>query len=114
MNFVYLIICSLIIIICFYFIISPFFKPKEKMKFSEINQENSITLDAIDATVNEMEMDMLMKKMSEEDFQQLKQQYQLMAEKIKEKEKKEKAKKEQQLELEIMKELQKIRAKKET
>lgn len=109
MNFVYLIICSIMVLICFYFIISPFFGPKEKIEFSKTNQENSITLDAIYATVNEMEMDLLMKKMAEEDFHRLKQQYQFLASEIMKKEKKEKTK----IEMEIMKELQKIRDGKE-
>ena len=66
MNFVF--DCSIMVLICLLVFISPFFRPKEKIEFFLRKQENSVTLDAIYATVNEMEMDLLMKKMAEEDF----------------------------------------------
>lgn len=118
MEYIYLISSSVIILACFYFIVSPFFTTKEKGRVSRENEEETLTLEAVYGAVNELEMDYLMKKIKEVDYQNLKEQYQLLAAsmmKQSEKQKRTKGKASTEVdkvELEILTELQKIRKQK--
>ncbi|GAM15177.1 hypothetical protein [Mesobacillus selenatarsenatis] len=79
MDYLFLIIGSLVIITCFYFIISPFFSSGE-MPAGEMETEGEkLTLEQVYSAVNELEMDFLMKKITSEDFEKLKEDYQLLA-----------------------------------
>lgn len=101
------------ILICMYIIVAPFFSTKEELRFAK--EEDSLTLEAIYSAVNELEMDYLMKKIGENDYLQLKEQYQLLAAKLMKQEGQliKKKKKEDisldKVELEILEELKKIR-----
>ncbi|MDQ0154105.1 hypothetical protein [Robertmurraya andreesenii] len=117
MDFIFLIASSIMILTCLYFIISPFFTGKEG-KLTEANTgEDTFTLEAIYGAVNELEMDYLMKKISEADYTSLKEQYQLLAAGMM---KQGQTKKKQsntkrgsdKVELEILAELQKLRKQK--
>jgi hypothetical protein len=122
MDYLFLIIGSLVIITCFYFIISPFFSsgemPAERM---EADGEK-LTLEQVYSAVNELEMDFLMKKITREDFEKLKEDYQLLAaEMLKEETQGRKAKhlpeskkkiKDAEAEAEILRELKKLRQQK--
>ncbi|QED49031.1 hypothetical protein [Cytobacillus dafuensis] len=77
MDYVFLIVGSAIVISCIYFIISPFFN-NEKMVLAEGNEEE-MPLEMIYAAVNELEMDYLMKKITKEDFESMKNRYQSLA-----------------------------------
>lgn len=119
MNILFLIASSIIIIACIYFIVSPFFTVKAEGKNSnDISGEDVLPIEAVYGAVNELEMDYLMKKISEEDYLSLKEQYQLLAAGImKQGEKKTKNTSKESshsdtVELEILAELQKLRKQK--
>jgi hypothetical protein len=79
MDYLFLIIGSLVIITCFYFIISPFFSSGEKPAEGMETEGDKLTLEQVYSAVNELEMDFLMKKITREDFEKLKENYQLLA-----------------------------------
>lgn len=117
MDYVFLISGSLVILTCFYFIISPFFTGSEKQGASPEKDEEKLTLDEVYGAVNELEMDYLMKKITAEDFEKLKEQYQLLAvELLKEesgsKKKPDSKKAADEAEAEILRELHKLRKQK--
>lgn len=120
MNILFLIVSSIIIIACFYFIISPFFTVKAEVKDSNgTSEEDVLPIEAVYGAVNELEMDYLMKKISEEDYLGLKEQYQLLAAGIMKQGEKQKKKNTSKgdshsdtVELEILAELQKLRKQK--
>ncbi|WLR55992.1 hypothetical protein LC048_03215 [Mesobacillus subterraneus] len=86
-------------------------------------ESEKLTLEQVYSAVNELEMDFLMKKITREDFEKLKEDYQLLAvEMLKEEAQGRKAKhlqknkkkiKDAEAEAEILKELKKLRQQKE-
>lgn len=123
MDYVFLIIGSLVIITCFYFIISPFFSAGEVPAAGLETESEKLTLEQIYSAVNELEMDFLMKKITREDFEKLKENYQLLgAELLKEeaqgrkqgkvKDRPEDKKTIKDAEAEILRELKKLRQQK--
>ncbi|MBM4762630.1 hypothetical protein [Bacillus sp. B15-48] len=116
MDIVYLLAGSAIILTCFYFIVSPFFTTNESGMSIEEEAEENLTLESVYGAVNELEMDYLMKKMNEQDFLQLKQQYQLLATELLSQEnnlKKDRLNTDaEEAELELLRELQKLRKQK--
>lgn len=118
MDYIYLILSSIIILACLYFIISPFFSTKTKGALMIDNEEETLTLEAVYGAVNELEMDYLMKKIKETDYKNLKEQYQLLAANLmkqSEKQKKITSKVDletDKVELEILTELQNLRKQK--
>lgn len=117
MNVIFLIASSIMILTCLYFMASPFFTTKEE-KRQKHSEEEALTLEAIYRAVNELEMDYLMKKINENDYTSLKEQYQLLAAgmmKQKDTRKKNQATVKgdsDKVELEILAELQKLRKQK--
>lgn len=122
MDYLFLIIGSLVIITCFYFIISPFFSSGE-MPAGEMDTEGEkLTLEQVYSAVNELEMDFLMKKITREDFEKLKEDYQLLAAEMLKKERQghmakhlpesKKKIKDAEAEAEILRELKKLRQQK--
>ncbi|MBT2638395.1 hypothetical protein [Bacillus sp. ISL-39] len=79
MDYVFLIIGTLVIITCFYFIISPFFSAGEVPASGVETESEKLTLEQVYSAVNELEMDFLMKKITREDFEKLKENYHLLA-----------------------------------
>lgn len=79
MDYLYLLIGAAIVISCFYFIIAPFFTSEEKSFAYAGGNESELPLEMIYETVNELEMDYLMKKISKEDFESMKKRYQALA-----------------------------------
>lgn len=79
MDYVFLIAGSIVILTCFYFIISPFFTNNVTQEAVVEQGEDNMTLEQVYGAVNELEMDFLMKKITHEDFEKLKEQYQLLA-----------------------------------
>lgn len=77
-DYVFLIFGSLVTIICFYFIVAPFFK-RDEYHENKIKHEQDMSIESIYAAVNELEMDYLMKKISENDFKKMKERYQIIA-----------------------------------
>ncbi|MGA8942803.1 MAG: hypothetical protein WB502_08840 [Thermoactinomyces sp.] len=121
MDFVWLIVSAMMVLICFYLIVSPFFKAEGTMAHGgerKAEAEEALTLDTIYKAANELEMDFLMKKMAEPDYLQLKEQYQLLANDLIRQERKVTGKtgktdmQNQEIELEILAELQKMRKQK--
>lgn len=117
MDFMFIIASSVMILICFYFIISPFFVKKGAWAGVKKEGGEQVSLDHLYKTVNELEMDYLMKKISEKDFYHLKEQYQALAAKIMKQEKSQKKsvlnrKEDKEVELEILEELKRIKAEK--
>ena len=122
MDYLFLIIGSLVIITCFYFIISPFFSSGEVTAAGMEAEGEKLTLEQVYSAVNELEMDFLMKKITSDDFEKLKENYQLLAaEMIKEESQGRKAKhlpegkkkiKDAEAEAEILRELKKLRQQK--
>lgn len=116
MDYIYMIISSIVVISCFYFIIAPFFSnEKWKTDMSETN-EAELPVDMIYSAVNELEMDFLMKKISKEDFETMKAHYHSLAagylkteQNKKIKEPKVKRVKNDEAEREILNELNKLR-----
>lgn len=78
-DYVYLIVGSMITMICFYFMAAPFFKREVAVSQVSTDQEQEMSIELIYAAVNELEMDFLMKKITQADFLQMKQRYQIMA-----------------------------------
>lgn len=79
MDYIYLLIGSVIVISCFYFIVAPFFSNEEKtVAFAEGN-DAEMPVEMIYEAVNELEMDFLMKKISKEDFETMKKRYHALA-----------------------------------
>lgn len=122
MDYLFLIIGSLVIITCFYFIISPFFSSGEVPAEGMETEGEKLTLEQVYNAVNEVEMDFLMKKITREDFEKLKENYQLLAaEMLKEEAQGRKVKhlpdgkkkiKDAEAEAEILRELKKLRQQK--
>jgi hypothetical protein len=117
MDYVFLIAGSLVILTCFYFIVSPFFTASDEHAAGVVQDEEKLLLDQVYGAVNELEMDFLMKKITAEDFEKLKEQYQLLAaELLKAETKTQKAGGSKKLaddaEAEILKELRKLRKQK--
>lgn len=122
MDYLFLIIGSLVIITCFYFIISPFFSAGEVPAAEKEKEGDKLTLEQVYSAVNELEMDFLMKKITREDFEKLKEDYQLLAaEMLKEEAQGRKANhlpdgkkkiKDAEAEAEILRELKKLRQQK--
>lgn len=122
MDYLFLIIGSLVIITCFYFIISPFFSAGEVPAGEMETEGEKLTLEQVYSAVNELEMDFLMKKITREDFEKLKEDYQLLAaEMLKQEAQGRKAKKlpeskkkikDAEAEAEILRELKKLRQQK--
>lgn len=117
MDYVFLIASAAIIVTCMYFIVSPFFISK-KEDADGVREENEMpALETVYATVNELEMDYLMKKIKEEDFKILKEKYQSLAIEFMNQEKKSMTRKSdrnstEKAELEILDELRKLRSQK--
>ncbi len=119
MEYVYLFASSVLIIACLYFVVSPFFSGRFETAAASGADDKPVRLEDIYEAVNELEMEYLMKKISEKDFLQLKEQYQMLAVQLMKQEadtvvrksKKDKAE-EQAVEREILLELQKLRAQK--
>ncbi|WP_070120491.1 hypothetical protein [Bacillus marinisedimentorum] len=113
MDAVYMVSGSLVIITCFYFVIAPFFTQGKTAAAS--NEGESVSLELIYESINEAEMDYLMKKISKEDFEEMKQQYynlasgQLKGNRPANRRQKEAAGGTVPVDEEILKELQKIR-----
>jgi Fe2+ or Zn2+ uptake regulation protein len=112
------IVSLLILAFCLYLVITPLLKPKQKtVQVKDIEEEfDGITLPSVYATLNELEMDYNMKKLSDEDYQRLKSEYEHLAAELiaKEKRKDEKTDKNHQnlvkdIESEIEEELAKLR-----
>jgi hypothetical protein len=125
MDYVFLIIGSLVIITCFYFIISPFFSAGEVPDAGVETESEKLTLEQVYSAVNELEMDFLMKKITREDFEKLKESYQLLAAEMLKEETEglklgkakylaegKKKKKDAEAEAEILRELKKLRQQK--
>lgn len=117
MDYVFLIAGSLVILTCFYFIISPFFAGQDVQLARTENEEEKLTLDQVYGAVNELEMDYLMKKITADDFEKLKDQYQLLAAELMKEESSQKKKPASKkaaddAEAEILRELQKLRKQK--
>ncbi len=79
MDYLYLFIGAAIVISCFYFIVAPFFTSEEIPVAYGEGDDNKLSLEMIYETVNELEMDYLMKKISKEDFESTKKRYQVLA-----------------------------------
>lgn len=112
MDYIFLFLCSIIILTCFYLVAAPFFSKEEVSSDNSIREE--VSLESVYRAVNELEMDFLMKKMEEKDYLQLKEQYQLLTANLMKKGHQHTKKKSglddsDQAELEIMKELQILR-----
>lgn len=79
MDYIFLLLGSMIIITCFYFIISPFFNRGGEHYNHFRENETEMPLEMIYAAVNELEMDFLMKKLTQDDFERMKKQYHTLA-----------------------------------
>ncbi|PLR79454.1 hypothetical protein CU633_00315 [Bacillus sp. V3-13] len=79
MDYLFLIIGSIVMITCVYFIIAPFFNGKYQFASTGGKLEDGLSLEAVYAELNELEMDYLMKKISKEDFEQMKSHYNCVA-----------------------------------
>lgn len=118
MDYVFLIISSIIVLTCFYFIFAPFLSQRDRGLVAKDNAGDELTLESIYRAVNELEMDYLMKKLNEADYLSMKEQYQLLAAgllKQEEKSRKASSKKSngsEKIDLEILTELQKLRKQK--
>ncbi|UII55275.1 hypothetical protein LS684_16680 [Cytobacillus spongiae] len=113
MDYVYLIIGCILVLTCFYFITSPFFQTEKWVAVERKEPEGYAPLESIYQTMNELEMDYLMKKLSPQDYEQMKVHYQSLAagylqgNQMKAANRKEKVK--DKIDDEITKELQKLR-----
>lgn len=74
------IVSLLIVGLCLYLVIMPLLQPKKKMAEIKVQDDfEDITIENVYATLNELEMDYNMKKLSEEDYQRLKSDYERIA-----------------------------------
>ncbi|MGJ7920364.1 hypothetical protein [Neobacillus sp. LXY-4] len=114
-DYVFLIVGSMVTIICIYFIAAPFFKTDPHQSQKKVASEEGTSIETIYAAINELEMDYLMKKITEADFQQMKMRYQIMAAeilKIEEEQVRHEIKDASNIDEDILIELQKIRKQK--
>ncbi|KOP83820.1 hypothetical protein ACFFHH_11545 [Cytobacillus solani] len=79
MDYIFLLLGSMIVITCFYFIVSPFFNKGEENYSNSGVRETEMPVEMIYAAVNELEMDFLMKKLTQDDFERMKKQYHTLA-----------------------------------
>lgn len=78
----------LIVAFCLYLVVTPLLKKKEATTAVELKDDtDQISLKNIYATLNELEMDFHMKKLSEEDYKNSKAQYEKIAAEVLEEEK---------------------------
>lgn len=79
MDYIFLLLGSVIIITCFYFIVSPFFSRGGEAYSNFEENDAKMPLEMIYTAVNELEMDFLMKKLTQDDFERFKKQYHTLA-----------------------------------
>ncbi|TCJ04556.1 hypothetical protein [Cytobacillus praedii] len=79
MDYIFLLLGSMIVITCFYFIVSPFFNRSGENDSHSEEKGAEMPLEMIYAAVNELEMDFLMKKLTKDDFEAMKTQYHTLA-----------------------------------
>ncbi|WP_059171460.1 hypothetical protein [Bacillus sp. FJAT-27445] len=72
-----IIVCVLLIAVCLYLVLHPLFAGAKDFQEAAIDQ--GLTMETVYEAVNELEMDVLMKKISSEDFQNLKESYYRLA-----------------------------------
>lgn len=77
MDYLYLFLGIVVILTCFYFVISPFFHPGGATTADEAVKEP--LEDLYRFLMNDLEMDLLMKKVTTEDYAALKRNYDLLA-----------------------------------
>ncbi|WP_161568233.1 c-type cytochrome biogenesis protein CcmI [Anaerobacillus alkaliphilus] len=115
-----IIVSVLIVAFCLYLVVTPLLREKDAQLPVEITDDtDEISIKSIYATLNELEMDYHMKKLSDEDYQKLKAQYERIAAELLE-EQKQKSKKTtsdsslvKEIEAEIEEELAKLRKERE-
>ncbi len=78
-DYLFLIIGSVVTITCFYFMAAPFFAKKPANNPVASDGEPEMSLESIYQAINEIEMDLLMKKITQQDFQQIKEHLSLKA-----------------------------------
>jgi hypothetical protein len=77
--YLFLLIGSLVTITCLYLVVEPFFTRKlENISVAEVFEQD-MSLESIYQAINEIEMDLLMKKITKPDYQQMKEKYAIMA-----------------------------------
>ncbi|OIJ20404.1 hypothetical protein BKP45_09145 [Anaerobacillus alkalidiazotrophicus] len=87
------IVALLITAFCLYLVISPLLRPKVEMEaVTIVDDMDDISLKNIYATLNELEMDYHMQKLSDEDYTRLKVEYEKLAAEYISKENREKTK----------------------
>ncbi|WP_139192801.1 hypothetical protein [Anaerobacillus arseniciselenatis] len=116
------IVSFLILAFCLYLVITPLLRPKQATRSMESMEDefDHISIESVYATLNELEMDYNMQKLSDEDYQRLKKDYEELAAEIiaKEKKKEKKADKNEEslvkdIESEIEEELAQLRKERE-
>ncbi len=88
-----IVLSLLILAFCLYLVVSPLLRNKDRQLHVELKDDtDEISLKSIYATLNELEMDYHMQKLSEADYQKLKDQYEHHAAQLLEKQKQKKTK----------------------
>ncbi|MBB5174801.1 hypothetical protein [Texcoconibacillus texcoconensis] len=73
----------LIIALCLYFILVPFFLTNKKLDTVSIEDDtDQLTIEEVYATLNELEMEYNMKKLTDHEYKTLKKKYQRLAAKM--------------------------------
>ncbi len=109
-----IVVSLLIVAFCLYLVASPLLRKKDAQLALEITDDtDEFSIKNIYATLNELEMDYHMKKLSEEDYLKLKSQYERIAAELLEKQKGEETSSDthlmKEIEAEIEEELAKLR-----
>lgn len=79
-DYLFLIIGSVVTITCFYFMAAPFFaKRRHENNLVAYGGDPEMSLESIYQAINEIEMDLLMKKITQQDFRQMKDHLSIMA-----------------------------------
>lgn len=87
------IVSLLIVGLCLYLVIAPLLKPKVVTRKGDVEADfEDISLKNVYATLNELEMDYNMQKLSDEDYSKLKNEYEKLAAELIAKEKQEETK----------------------
>jgi hypothetical protein len=81
-SIISMVLTAVLVLSCLFLIISPFFKWDAYIQFSGNQQDSSMSKEALLTTLNEIEFEYKMDKISESDYKKLKKQYELEVSKL--------------------------------
>ncbi|WP_231688131.1 hypothetical protein [Bacillus sp. FJAT-18017] len=103
MDLVFMFLTAVFLLGCLYLVLAPLFKEDTFLDHTRKSQTNAATKEALLTTLNEIEFEYKMDKLSESDYRQLKKQYEIQVTKIM---KDEEASSDKQVDLDLLAEVE--------